>query len=94
MEGIFPFLTLVAGLLGGIHFPLANMVYLGVREEVGRIGGLTNGVDLLGSAAGALVISVILVPIVGIVQGISVVVALNLSAILCLGAGALQARRG
>lgn len=94
MEGIFPFLTLVAGLLGGIHFPLANTVYLGGREEVGRIGGLINGVDLMGSAAGALVISVLLVPIVGIVQGISVIVALNLSAILCLGTGALRSRRG
>jgi spermidine synthase len=94
MEGIFPFLTLVAGFLGGIHFPLANTVYLGGREEIGRIGGLTNGVDLMGSAAGALVISVILVPIVGIAQGISIVVALNLSAILCLGTGVLRERKG
>jgi spermidine synthase len=94
MEGIFPFLTLVAGFLGGIHFPLANTVYLAGREEIGRIGGLTNGVDLMGSAAGALVISVILVPIVGIAQGISIVVALNLSAILCLGTGVLRERKG
>jgi spermidine synthase len=94
MEGIFPFLTLVAGFLGGIHFPLANTVYLGAREEIGKIGGLINGVDLVGSAAGALVISVILVPIVGIAQGISIVVALNLSAILCLGKGALRERKG
>lgn len=90
MEGIFPFLTLVAGFLGGIHFPLANTVYLGGREEIGRIGGLTNGVDLVGSAAGALVMSVILLPIVGIAQGISIVVALNLSAIFCLWTGALR----
>jgi spermidine synthase len=89
MEGLFPFLTLVAGFLGGIHFPLANTVYLGGREEIGMIGGLTNGVDLVGSAAGALVMSVILLPIVGIAQGISIVVALNLSAIFCLGTGAL-----
>jgi len=93
MEGIFPFLTLVAGFLGGIHFPLANKTYLGKREEIGRIGGLINGIDLIGSAAGALVISVILVPIVGIAQGISIVVALNLSAILCLGTGALRTTR-
>jgi spermidine synthase len=94
MEGIFPFLTLVAGFLGGVHFPLANKVYLGGREEIGRIGGLINGVDLVGSAAGALVISVILVPIVGIAQGISVVVALNFSAILCLGIGVLREDKG
>jgi spermidine synthase len=90
VEEIFPFLTLVAGFLGGIHFPLANKVYLGKRKEIGRIGGLINGIDLTGSAAGALVISVILLPLVGIVQGVSVIIALNLSAILCLGPGALR----
>jgi spermidine synthase len=90
MEVIFPFFTLVAGFLGGIHFPLANKVYLGRRKEIGRIGGLMNGIDLIGSAAGALVISVILLPIVGIAQGISLIVALNLSAILCLGLRTLR----
>jgi spermidine synthase len=94
MEGVFPFLTLVAGFLGGVHFPLANKVYLGKRVEIGRIGGLINGIDLVGSAAGALIISVILVPIVGITQGIAVIVALNLSAILCLGPGALREGKG
>lgn len=93
MEAIFPFLTLVAGFLGGIHFPLANKSYLGGREEIGRIGGLINGIDLIGSAAGALIISVILAPIVGIAQGISIVVALNLSAILCLGTGTLWEKK-
>jgi spermidine synthase len=85
MEGIFPFLTLVAGFLGGVHFPLANKVYLKEREEIGRIGGLIYGVDLAGSASGALVISVIILPIMGIAQGISLIVVMNLSAILCLG---------
>jgi len=94
IEAIFPFLTLVAGFLGGVHFPLANKVYLGRRKEIGRIGGLLNGVDLVGSAAGALVISIILVPILGIAQGISLIVAMNLSAILCLGMGALREGKG
>ena len=94
MEGAFPFLTLVAGFLGGIHFPLANKVYLGQRKEIGRIGGLIYGVDLAGSAAGALIISVILVPIMGISQGISLIVVMNLSAILCLGITALGKGKG
>jgi spermidine synthase len=94
MEGAFPFLTLVAGFLGGIHFPLANKVYLGQRKEIGRIGGLIYGVDLAGSAAGALIISVILVPIMGISQGISLIVVMNLSAILCLGIMALGKGKG
>jgi len=94
MEGVFPFLTLVAGFLGGVHFPLANKIYLGQRMEVGRIGGLIYGVDLAGSAVGALLISVILLPIVGIAQGISLIVALNLSAILCLGIRVLEEGKG
>jgi spermidine synthase len=85
MEQGFPFLTLAAGFLGGVHFPVANTIYLGQRKEIGRIGGFMYGIDLAGAAAGALVMSVILLPIVGIAQGIAVIIALNLSSILCLG---------
>ena len=94
MEGVFPFLTLVAGFLGGVHFPLANTVYLGNRREIGRVGGFLYGIDLVGSAAGALIISVILLPIVGIAAGIFLIVALNLSAILCLGIGTVWEGKG
>jgi spermidine synthase len=89
MEKVFPFLTLVAGFLGGFHFPLANKVYLKKRRDIGRIGGLLYGVDLAGSACGALIISVIILPLVGIVHSISLIVVMNLSAILCLGIRAL-----
>jgi len=92
LETLFPFLTLLAGFLGGVHFPLANKIYLGDRQDIGTIGGLINGVDLLGSAAGALVISVILLPIMGIQKGIYVIIALNLSAILVVGIGASRER--
>ena len=94
METIFPFLTLVAGFLGGLHFPLANKVYLKKRKDIGRIGGLLYGVDLAGSAGGALVISVIILPIMGIAQGISLIIAMNFSAILCLGIMALGKGKG
>jgi spermidine synthase len=94
MEGIFPFLTLVAGFLGGIHFPLASKIYLKQRQEIGRIGGLIYGVDLAGSAGGALIISVILLPLAGIVQGITLICVMNLSAILCLGITPLSKGKG
>jgi spermidine synthase len=94
MEGIFPFLTLVAGFLGGLHFPLANKIYLKARKEIGRIGGLLYGVDLAGSAGGALVISIIILPIAGIAQGIILIVTMNLSAILCLGITSLWKGQG
>jgi spermidine synthase len=94
MEKGFPFLTLAAGFLGGLHFPLANKVYLKKREDIGRIGGLLYGIDLAGSAGGALVISIIILPIAGIAQGISLIVAMNLSAILCLGITSLWKGKG
>jgi predicted membrane-bound spermidine synthase len=84
----------VAGFLGGIHFPLANKVYLERHKGIGRVGGLLYGIDLAGAAAGALVMSVVLVPIVGIIQGITVIVVLNLSAMLCLGVVAFKKKSG
>ena len=84
LEVLFPFLTLLAGFFGGAHFPLASKIYLRKRMDIGRVGGLFNGVDLIGSAAGALVISVVLVPILGIVRGFYVIIALNLSALVIL----------
>jgi spermidine synthase len=92
IEEVFPFFTLIAGFLGGIHFPLANKIYLAESKEIGRIGGLINGVDLLGSAAGALIISVILLPILGIKPGIYVLITLNISALLALGTRILWGR--
>jgi len=94
MEGLFPFLTLVAGVLGGLHFPLVSKVYLGQQKAIGRIGGIVYGVDLAGSASGALVISVIILPIMGIAQGLSLIVVMNLSAILCLGIRAFGGSKG
>jgi spermidine synthase len=94
IERSFPVLTLVAGFLGGIHFPLANKVYLERHKGIGRVGGLLYGIDLAGAAAGALVMSVVLVPIVGIIQGITVIVVLNLSAMLCLGVVAFKKKSG
>lgn len=94
IEVIFPFLTLLAGFVGGVHFPLANKIYLREREEIGRMGGVTNGLDLLGSAVGALVVSVILLPIMGVERGIYLIVALNLSAIAVLGVRTFLGGRG
>jgi spermidine synthase len=80
----FPVLTFIAGVLGGLHFPLAGAIYLAERTGVGRAGGILNGVDLLGSAAGALIISIVLVPLLGIANGILVIVAVNIGALALL----------
>lgn len=63
---IFPFFPVIAGIIGGIQFPLANRIYLGGAEKVGRVAGLSYGLDLLGACLGALVVAAFLVPVLGI----------------------------
>ncbi len=63
---VFPILPVIAGFIGGFQFPLATKIYLKYTYKVGRVAGLTYGVDLLGSCAGAFLISAFLVPILGI----------------------------
>jgi spermidine synthase len=59
----FPLLALVAGLLGGMEFPLA--AYL-TKGAAGRVAGLIYGADLTGACFGAFLSSVFLIPILGI----------------------------
>jgi spermidine synthase len=81
MEVGFPLLTLVAGYLGGLHFPLANAIYLGEGREVGKVASLVYGVDLVGSSVGALSAGIILLPVLGIAHTLYFITALNLSAL-------------
>jgi spermidine synthase len=85
MEMGFPLLTLAAGYLGGLHFPLANGIYLAGGKDVGKVASLVYGVDLVGSSAGALSAGIILLPVLGISDTLYVIAALNLSALGLLG---------
>ncbi len=78
-------MTLVAGYLGGLHFPLANAIYLAGGREVGKVASLVYGMDLIGSSAGALSAGVILLPVLGISDTLYLITALNLSALGLLG---------
>jgi predicted membrane-bound spermidine synthase len=85
MEVGFPLLTLVAGYLGGLHFPLANAIYLAGGREVGKVASLVYGVDLVGSSAGALSAGIILLPVLGIAHTLYFITAFNLCALGLLG---------
>jgi len=87
IEIFFPLLTALAGFLGGLHFPLANLAYLGEDTGVGATAGLVNGIDLLGSSIGALLAGIVILPILGIPQTLYFISALNLSAIFLLVVG-------
>ena len=81
---LFPFLPIIAGFIGGFQFPLANKIYLGSEREIGRVAGLTYGMDLLGSCLGALLASAFLIPILGIPQTCVAVAFLNIGSLVLL----------
>jgi spermidine synthase len=74
---VFPFLPVIAGIIGGIQFPLANKIYLEQRSEMGRVAGLTYGLDLLGACLGSLLAAAFLIPILGIFQTCFLVAFIN-----------------
>lgn len=80
---VFPLLALLAGGLGGMAFPLAVML---VRREgtAGRVAGLLYGADLVGGCLGALLGSVILIPVLGIPYTCVVVALVALAGLLAL----------
>lgn len=80
----FPFLTAIAGLVGGFQFPLATKVYLEQGTGVGRTIGITYGIDLAGACLGALLVSTIFLPLIGIYQTCVLLSLLNFSALLML----------
>lgn len=78
-EFLFPVMSVMAGFIGGSQFPLVNRVLLFKGGEPGRIGGLTYGVDLLGSFFGALLTGILFIPILGIVKTCAAVALINLA---------------
>lgn len=64
---LFPLLSVLVGGLLGMEFPLANTIYVG-KEPISnpKAVGLLYASDLSGGFLGALLVSVILIPILGI----------------------------
>ena len=81
---IFPALPIISGFIGGFQFPLANKIILKDSDIIGRVSGLTYGMDLLGSCLGALLVSAFLVPILGITQSCLAVASLNFVVLISL----------
>ena len=81
---IFPLLPVIAGFIGGLQFPLATKIYLKHKTRVGRVAGLTYGMDLIGACAGAFLVSAFLVPIIGIPNTCFAVVLMSVIALVLL----------
>ena len=78
---MFPLLAFLAGLLGGMEFPLAAYLTKGAAS---RVAGLIYGADLTGACFGALLSSVFLIPILGIPQTCYAVAMLALTGLVLL----------
>jgi spermidine synthase len=94
-ELLFPALALVAGLLGGFQFLLASRAYFadggpsaarpdsdGYSPDApknGRSPGVLYALDLAGACAGALALSVLLIPVYGFLRTAALMAAVNLA---------------
>jgi spermidine synthase len=65
MQGLLLALNGVAGFLVGSQFPLANRMWLQGKKGL-RDGGFLYACDLLGAFLGSVVVSVVLIPVLGI----------------------------
>jgi spermidine synthase len=66
LTGVFAVLALISGFLGGMHFSLAVRVLAGNTVASEKIGGGLYGLDLFGAAGGALIASLFLIPLYGL----------------------------
>lgn len=76
----FPVLLLAAGVLGGLHFPLASNIYLARGHKTGRTAGQIYASDLAGSSLGALLAVILLLPGLGMGQTLVLLAVFNLLA--------------
>jgi spermidine synthase len=75
-------LNAAAGFLVGAQFPLANRIWLKGRESQAGTTGVLYASDLVGAFLAAVLVSVILVPVLGIVETCVLVAVLKLGSLL------------
>ncbi|TAM37869.1 hypothetical protein EPN54_04845 [bacterium] len=91
---LFLLLPLISGFIGGIQFPLVNKMYLAdEKNKIGRVAGLSYGIDLFGSCLGALLTAIFLIPILGIPKTCQVAAAINFTILALLIFGAASCKR-
>ena len=67
-SSLFYLIPLLEGILTGIYFPLANSLYLSKSLEVAKGASLLYACDLLGGALGGIMLSVVFLPLYGIIK--------------------------
>lgn len=74
---VFPALAGCCGLLGGYQFPIASRVFFEDRSDARR-GGTVYALDLVGACVGALLPSIYLIPVFGLLRTALLIVMVDL----------------
>jgi spermidine synthase len=67
-QGVLLVLNVLAGFLVGSQFPLANKIWMESRRDRRGAAGALYAWDLVGAFAGAMVVSVVLIPVLGLLE--------------------------
>ena len=84
MGWLFSGLSLITGILGGVHFALAVMVMAGTGVALEKIGGGFYALDLAGAAVGVLIAALFILPIYGIMNTLVFLSTLSVISLLTL----------
>ena len=75
-------LSLISGVLVGVEFPLANKIYLKDVNKVGFVASRLYTADLIGACLGALIVSVVMVPVLGTLSTGIFIIMINLTSFI------------
>jgi spermidine synthase len=81
--GLF-LLNAVAGFLVGSQFPLGNKMWLAGQEDLRGTAGILYACDLAGAFVGSVAVSVVLIPVLGMVETCFLVAVLKLGSLLLI----------
>jgi spermidine synthase len=81
---VFPLLPVIAGFMGGYQYPLANRLLHTEETDESGIAGKTYGLDLLGSFIGAIAVSLLFIPVLGVFQACVLVGIMNFLVLILL----------
>ncbi|MCX5815731.1 MAG: spermine synthase [Proteobacteria bacterium] len=89
---IFYILLMISGFFAGMQFPLSNAIYLnrtgheglGNTQPVGRTAGMLYGADLVGGCLGGIVGGLIVLPVLGLLQGCLLLAVLKATSLILL----------
>ncbi len=91
---LFPLIVVGAALLAGLQFPLAAKLVSREHRDVGAVGGMLYGADLLGAAVGAIATTIFLLPILGTAGSMRALTIVNVAVFASLALSLVPGRPG